>query len=438
MMNNIPEPLSASNREGFAFITLRDRLPIIITKVIDYLYRQRDHIASVNETDGKEELKAVTNSLAHLKNELQTDKSFTTLSYGDDKHIWNDYLNHVTLLLGKTPTWFSTTWLYAECYMYRRIYQSFLQSSHLKNFDYFAYQKDDSFYSSLDAIRGYASFLHEQFQSPNYEAEIFPKLFDQLIKVSLWSNKCDLSLSAGAAVAQKDNPIAALESLQANILVDDTRHIWNKFQEIKSKDTNGLQLSIILDNAGFELFCDLCFAHFLTTIKIVHTVQFYVKAYPWYVSDTTERDILWTLNTMESLGGTNNEVLNQFGRQWSNFFKNKTWTIEKANYWTTPFDYAEMQSRDVELYKKLVEADLAIFKGDLNYRKLLGDRGWNPEVPFEVALRGFHPTSVCSLRTLKADVIAGLQPGQSESLTKSSPGWQITGEYAVIQISMLE
>lgn len=435
---NIPEPLSASNREGFAFLTLRDRLPVIITKVIDYLYRERDRIASNTETNVKEELKSVTNDLAQLKNELQTDKPITTLLHGDDIHIWNDYLNLQTSLLGKAPTWFSASWLYVECYMYRRIYEAFLRSSHLKNFDYFSYQKDDSFFCSLDPIRSYASYLQEQIETVIQETSKIEKIFDQVIKVSLWGNKCDLSLSAGTAVSQKENPVTILESLQPNILVDDAKHIWNKIQKVKGKGINGLKLAIVLDNAGFELFTDLCLAHFLTTTKFAQTVQFYVKSIPWYVSDTTERDIAWTLNTMEGLGGTNNEILNQLGQQWSKCFKNKTWTIEKADYWTSPFDYAEMQSRDLTLYNRLADSDFAIFKGDLNYRKLLGDRSWSPDVSFKVALRGFQPTSICALRTLKANLIAGLQPGQAEHLTNSSPNWQTTGDFAVIQMSILE
>ena len=41
----IPEALSASKRESFAFPTIKDRVPIIICKVIDLLHRQRLQLA---------------------------------------------------------------------------------------------------------------------------------------------------------------------------------------------------------------------------------------------------------------------------------------------------------------------------------------------------------------------------------------------------------
>ena len=36
-----PPPLTGSNRDSFAFPTLKDRVPVIICKVIDLLHRRR-------------------------------------------------------------------------------------------------------------------------------------------------------------------------------------------------------------------------------------------------------------------------------------------------------------------------------------------------------------------------------------------------------------
>nr|KAG5700903.1 hypothetical protein BaRGS_012310 [Batillaria attramentaria] len=83
-----------------------------------------------------------------------------------------------------------------------------------------------------------------------------------------------------------------------------------------------------------------------------------------------------------------------------------------------------MRDRALDLYQDLGQADLLFFKGDLNYRKLVGDRNWDPATPFCVSLRGFHPAPLCSLRALKADTVAGLKPGLAEEVSKKEEKWQ--------------
>lgn len=103
-------------------------------------------------------------------------------------------------------------------------------------------------------------------------------------------------------------------------------------------------------------------------------------------------------------------------------------------FWTFPSDYSRMSSEAPELYKKLSQSDLCIFKGDLNYRKLMGDIYWEPTTSFQCALRGFEPTNVLALRTIKADTISGLPKGVAEKLNATETNWMITGKYALIQV----
>lgn len=91
-----------------------------------------------------------------------------------------------------------------------------------------------------------------------------------------------------------------------------------------------------------------------------------------------------------------------------------------------------MKQIDRNLYNSLEESKLLIFKGDLNYRKLVGDMNWVHTEKFEVALRGFNPAPLVTLRTIKADVVVGLKPGQAEEVMKLDKDWLTTGKYAVV------
>lgn len=96
-----------------------------------------------------------------------------------------------------------------------------------------------------------------------------------------------------------------------------------------------------------------------------------------------------------------------------------------------------MKEKDTKLYEKLSSAKLVIFKGDLNYRKLLGDVNYEHITTFANALGDFCPTNIVSLRTVKSDVCVGLQPGLSELLFEMDDSWMVTGKYGLIQASIL-
>ncbi len=248
--------------------------------------------------------------------------------------------------------------------------------------------------------------------------------------MALWGNKCDLSISGGTENAQTVDPLSQLDSFNDFLLVNQTNQAWQTLQDVRTDKSQKVRLDIVLDNSGFELFTDLCHAEFVLSAGLVDYVYFHAKTMPWFVSDVTPQDWEWTLSQMVS---NPNPALSDLGKKWRTRLTDKTWVFQTHDYWTLPHDFSQMKSTSPDLYSDLGQADLIVFKGDLNYRKLVGDLKWEHTTPFEVTLRGFHPAPLCTLRTLKADVVVGLQPGQAQASQKRSEDWMITGDFGVIQ-----
>ncbi len=86
-----------------------------------------------------------------------------------------------------------------------------------------------------------------------------------------------------------------------------------------------------------------------------------------------------------------------------------------------------------DLRKEFADAELTILKGDLNYRRLVGDRLWHLTVPF-AELTAYFPGPVAALRTLASDVIVDLDQGTLDALERSGAAWRTSGTHPLIQV----
>ena len=188
-----------------------------------------------------------------------------------------------------------------------------------------------------------------------------------------------------------------------------------------------------MDNCGFELFTDLCLADFLLASGLVDRVRLRIKDQPWFVSDTTQADLDWSMKQL--LASPETAPLGQLARRWEARLRNKDWTVHSDAFWTFPHSYHEMPEADPALYQDLANDCLVIFKGDLNYRKLVGDLNWETSVTFPEALRDFRPSNVLAVRTAKADLMVGLEHGQAEEVAARDQTWMVTGQWGVIQFA---
>ena len=151
---------------------------------------------------------------------------------------------------------------------------------------------------------------------------------------------------------------------------------------------------------------------------------------PWFVSDVTRKDFNWTI---EWMGKTDEPSLQHFHQKWSSFVKEGKWIIEDHPFWSYPHSFHSMESVAVDLYKHLSQADLLLFKGDLNYRKLTGDLRWDYSEKFEKAVGQFRPAPLISLRTLKCDLVHDVPKEVVKKESEKYKEWMLFGTHAVIQ-----
>ena len=90
-------------------------------------YGRRLNFSFIYWKDGGNDQKEIVGRLSKLRNELMTDKPILHIEDGkSDANTWNSYLDsYLEENNGVAPTWFSSPWLYVECYLYRRIQQPF-------------------------------------------------------------------------------------------------------------------------------------------------------------------------------------------------------------------------------------------------------------------------------------------------------------------------
>ncbi|CAD5122052.1 DgyrCDS10503 [Dimorphilus gyrociliatus] len=425
----VPRKLSAKFKEDFAYPTVKDRLPIILTKLIDSIARKRDCEKNDRQTD----LKAIIGKLSKFRSFLMTNKPIEKLNDElPDVKVWNDYLLNQTVG-NESPSHFTSSWLYVECYFYRKLAESFNMSTHFKDFDYFFESKQNAWFTSINAAESLAKHLLFVTSLDYKDEKYMYEHFEQFFEVALWGNKCDLSISAGAENTQTVDPIEQLSILRPNLLHNCKHDVWDYIWNYIRNKEEKKRIDFVLDNAGFELFSDLCLAEYLMLCTDVDIIYFHVKSYPWFVSDVTSKDVEWTVTQMVT---SESDQLKELGSKWKDRFQSGQWKITIEAYWTLPYSFWEMEEVDMQLYANLTSSDLLIFKGDLNYRKLCRDSKWSILTDFDVAIGCFQPAPICALRTVKCDLLLGLTTEEAEKCDmQNREKWMFDGSRAVAHFS---
>ncbi|KAH8325657.1 hypothetical protein KR067_003373, partial [Drosophila pandora] len=415
--------LSGRYKQSFAYLSLRTRMPGIMQQMIMRITSESPSLVEQFGEDVMNDVRHIVDCVDRLKNELNRDRQFI-LFHGNepDKAEWNAFL---TELPRPKKSFFRACWLHAECYLYRRLYSFFENSRYLNGYDPFNHLKMDDLTISTNAMKSLA-------KATRGLAKSFDN-FSNLLRIVLWSNHYEITLGAYEFSEEESrtdiNVLAQVADLDRNLLVDDSTYIWNCL--IKKRECSSNIVDFICDNGGFEFFTDMLFLEYLIENDLASQVRLHVKAIPWYISDLMAKDIEWTINYLIQQTDT---ILSSVGSRWLHLMNTEKIIVAPQSYfWTGPQPYFVMVELDLELYKLLTSSRLVIFKGDLNYRKLLGDFIWDSAEEFITCLRGFRPTNIAAIRTVKCEVICGLPEGMSDNLLRSDPMWMISSNYGLIQ-----
>ncbi|MGW4820353.1 damage-control phosphatase ARMT1 family protein [Streptomyces sp. NPDC004227] len=306
-------------------------------------------------------------------------------------------------------SWFDVPWLWSESYFYRRL---------LEAVGYFGpgpWQGIDPFRPSKLAELDSPETDEELAALDELEGKPAAERADALLHGSLWGNRADLGFRLSAGGAEAGPPVPAL-------VADDRAALWS----LLPPSGTGT-LCLVADNAGRELVPDLLLVAHLLAQGRVRRAVLHVKPYPYYVSDATTADVVDAVRRLTAAPG----AAAQYGRHLWSAMADGRLTVRAHPFSCAPLPYGAMPA---DLREDFAAATLTVFKGDLNYRRLVGDRLWPPTTPF-ADTTGYFPGPLAALRTLKSDVITGLD-ADTEAALDAAEGehWRVAGTHALIQV----
>ncbi|MEU8550507.1 damage-control phosphatase ARMT1 family protein [Streptomyces roseoverticillatus] len=317
-----------------------------------------------------------------------------------DAGLWRDWGSD---LYGRP--WAEVPFLWAESFFYRRLLEAtgYFEPEPWRGIDPFAPFKQAELagevvsaeIAALDDVVGLA------------EAE----LGQALLLSSLWGNRADLGFQITAGRGNEASGLVA----------DDSARLW----ELLRSEAGGT-VAVVADNAGSEMVADLVLIDHLLTHGLAREAVLHVKPSPYHVSDATLADVADCLRALLLSKGEARAV----GERLREAAAIGRLHVRTDTFFCAPFDFTAMPGA---LRRQFASATVTILKGDLNYRRLIGDRWWEPTIPF-AGVTDHFPGRVAALRTLKSDVIVGLEPGALTELNARAPHWRTSGTHAVVQV----
>jgi len=295
--------------------------------------------------------------------------------------------------------------------------------------DFFASGKKFSIINgNEDFIQHLKILFNKKDRKKEFDTDDGKKYFKNSLLYCLSANTSDLSqLNSKDRFDFKANDIT--------VLCDDSENIYEFLKILSSEKKKNKRFDIICDNCGKELFSDLFLACYFLHLGLADEVVFHVKKYPFFVSDATENDFGFLLQSILTKDKDIKEC-----RDYLNSGKIK---VETNDFWTSPRTFNELKEADSDLYKELSKSSLIIVKGDLNYRRLVEDKKWNYDESFiKLTENVFGNVPILAPRVIKSDVLVGVSSAMyhlaksTESVNSSiENSFKANGKWAVIHFN---
>lgn len=290
--------------------------------------------------------------------------------------------------------WHEVPFLDVELYFYARILLAFGYTPAIAA-DPFATVKFRATQQAIEWLAG----------TPGYSDPA--RSLTAIIRWAVTSNSADLS------------QLTAADQNQISLLVNDSQAVADLLHAAPRR------IDFVLDNAGLDVLADLLLIRALCRKGL--WVAAHVRPYPMFVSDLTLPDLEHLLAT---LAGNPVASIQQLGEELIAAIQSGQLTIHASPALGLPICFCEDRARTAATFG---DADLVIFKGDLNYRYFAGDRHWPHTTPRQPFAERFGRPAI-ALRTLKSEVLVGLSVETQAQTGQLEPAWLTNGRHGIIQV----
>lgn len=398
------EEFSAKYVGSFAKFTVENRFPKIFKEVCSEEYESfiKDH-----KVGDENILHSNIPGIDELKKSISSYKDYTIKNFFEEAPFF-----------------------LVEFYFYHLLLS--LRNYDKLKFDFFAAKKDTDWKAKAEDFSSKLSVLFDDFEKFNKrkfskkEKQEFNERKNEHIKsilyYSLTSNTGDLS------------QLHEIRSESVRCLFNETEICQNYLDVAKPYS----RFDIICDNSGAELFSDIYLAVFFLVYGLAKKVVFHLKPCPFFVSDATIDDFSKLVAALTK-NGKNTELLD--------FISKKKIEVSPDDFWVEPYYFDKMPD---DLKNHFDKSNLVIIKGDLNYRRLVGDFNTHCDDKEKSSVKEVETLEERCLfrnksnqniplvapRVLKSDVFVGIDSVFEAIGRNSDSQFKTDGKWGVIQTTL--